>query len=76
MPHHQDNQQSRELSAEQANTMEQVQLGIVQIADVVQSNSASAEETSATSEELSAQSQNLKAMVDQFILLEKEQVNL
>jgi len=69
-------QQSRELSAEQANTMEQVQLGIVQIADVVQSNSASAEETSATSEELSAQSQNLKAMVDQFILLEKEQVNL
>ncbi len=66
-------QQSRELSAEQANTMEQVQLGIVQIADVVQSNSASAEETSATSEELSAQSQNLKAMVDQFILLEREE---
>lgn len=63
-------QQSRELSAEQATTMEQVQQGIIQIADVVQNNSASAEETSATSEELSAQSQNLKAMVDQFILLE------
>ena len=64
--------QSRELSAEQANTMEQVQQGIIQIADVVQSNSASAEETSATSEELNAQSENLKAMVDQFILLETD----
>lgn len=64
-------QQSRELSYEQAVTMEQVQQGIVQIADVVQNNSASAEETSATSEELSAQSQNLKAMVEQFRLLEE-----
>ena len=64
-------QQSRDLSAEQAETMGQVQQGIIQIADVVQSNSASAEETSATSEELSAQSQNLKALVDQFILLEE-----
>ncbi|MBQ9142209.1 MAG: methyl-accepting chemotaxis protein, partial [Lachnospiraceae bacterium] len=69
-------QQSRELSAEQASTMEQIQLGIIQIADVVQSNSASAEETSATSEELSAQSQNLKAMVDQFILLEESSVTV
>ena len=58
------------LSAEQAETMAQVQMGIEQIADVVQNNSASAEETSATSEELSAQSQNLKALVDQFILRE------
>lgn len=64
-------QQSRELSAEQAVTMEQVQQGVIQIADVVQNNSASAEETSATSEELSAQSQNLKAMVEQFQLLEE-----
>lgn len=64
-------QQSRELSAEQAVTMEQIQQGVIQIADVVQNNSASAEETSATSEELSAQSQNLKAMVEQFQLLEK-----
>lgn len=64
-------QQSRELSAEQAVTMEQIQQGVIQIADVVQNNSASAEETSATSEELSAQSQNLKAMVEQFQLLEE-----
>jgi len=50
--------------------MVQVQLGVEQIAEVVQNNSASAEETSATSEELSAQSQNLKALVDHFILRE------
>ena len=68
--------QSRELSAEQAETMGEVQQGIIQIADVVQSNSASAEETSATSQELSAQSQNLKAMVDQFTLLEENGVEL
>lgn len=57
-------------SGEQAETMVQVQLGVEQIAEVVQNNSASAEETSATSEELSAQSQNLKALVDHFILRE------
>ncbi len=57
-------------SGEQAETMVQVQLGVEQIAEVVQNNSASAEETSATSEELSAQSQNLKALVDHFVLRE------
>ncbi len=57
-------------SGEQAETMVQVQQGVEQIAEVVQNNSASAEETSATSEELSAQSQNLKALVDYFILRE------
>ena len=56
------------LSADQAETMAQVKLGIEQIADVVQNNSASAEETSATSEELSAQSENLKALIEQFEL--------
>ena len=60
--------EASDLSAEQAETMGQVQKAIEQIADVVQSNSASAEETSATSEELSAQSQNLKALVEQFEL--------
>lgn len=57
-------------SGEQAETMVQVQMGVEQIAEVVQNNSASAEETSATSEELSAQSQNLKALVDHFVLRE------
>jgi len=63
---------SSKLSAEQAETMEQVLLGVEQIADVVQNNSASAEETSATSEELAAQSQNLKALIEHFQLLDKE----
>ena len=57
-------------SGEQADTMVQVQLGVEQIAEVVQNNSASAEETSATSEELNAQSENLKALIDHFILRE------
>ncbi len=57
-------------SSEQADTMVQVQLGVEQIAEVVQNNSASAEETSATSEELNAQSENLKALIDHFILRE------
>ena len=57
-------------SAEQAETMAQVQLGVEQIAEVVQNNSASAQETSATSQELNAQSENLKALVDQFVLRE------
>lgn len=63
-------QETSERSMEQAETMDQVRMGIGQIAEVVQDNSAAAEETSATSEELAAQSQNLKAMVEQFKLLE------
>lgn len=39
----------------QANAMDQAEQGVNQISEVVQSNSASAEETSATSQELSAQ---------------------
>lgn len=57
-----------ELAVSQAATMRQIEEGIEQISNVVQSNSASAQETSATSEELSAQSENLKALVDQFVL--------
>jgi len=62
--------ESSEISTEQANNMQQVLSGIEQIAEVVQSNSAAAEETSATSEELSAQSQNLKALIEHFQLLD------
>ena len=57
---------SSSLSAEQAEIMNQIQQGIEQIADVVQSNSASAQETSATSEELFAQSESLKGLVSKF----------
>lgn len=51
-----------------AEGMRQAELGINQISEVVQSNSANAEESSATSEELSAQSETLNELVQRFIL--------
>ena len=47
--------------------MEQAEVGVNQISEVVQSNSAS-EESSATSEELSAQAFSLNDLVGKFIL--------
>lgn len=52
----------------QAEMMGQLVLGIEQISEVVQANSAIAQEVSATSEELSAQSTNLDSQVGQFTL--------
>lgn len=57
-----------ESSKNQADMLRQVEIGIEQISEVVQSNSAAAEETYATSEELSAQSEDLKNLVAQFEL--------
>lgn len=57
-----------QLSDSQAEAMKQLELGVEQIAEVIQNNSASAEETSATSQELSAQSTNLEELVGQFKL--------
>ena len=57
-----------ELSAAQAESMKQLETGVEQISEVIQSNSAAAQETSATSEELSAQSANLEDLVSQFKL--------
>ena len=57
-----------ELSVSQADAMKQLEMGVEQIAEVIQSNSAAAEETSATSEELSAQSTSLEDLVGQFKL--------
>ena len=48
--------------------MEQLELGVEQISEVVQGNSAIAEEEAATSEELSAQAISLDNMVGQFKL--------
>lgn len=65
---------SKQLSEDskmQAEAMEQAELGVNQISEVVQSNSAAAaaaEETSATSEELSAQADTLKGLIGKFIL--------
>lgn len=55
-------------SAEQAQSVEQVNIGIGQISDVVQTNSATAEESAAASEELSGQAQMLKELINKFQL--------
>ena len=55
-------------SKEQVDVLTQVEAGISQISEIVQSNSASSQETSAISEELSAQAENLEEMVSAFEL--------
>lgn len=55
-------------STEQAKSVAQVTVGIDQISAVVQTNSATAEESAAASEELSGQSQVLKDLVGRFKL--------
>lgn len=55
---------------QQAESVEQADAGIARIAEVVQSNSATAEETSATSEELSAQAITMDELVSKFRLRE------
>ena len=52
----------------QSNAIRQITQGIDQIADVVQANSATAEESAAASEELSSQSLLLKDLLKQFKL--------
>lgn len=55
-------------SVQQADMMGQLELGVEQISEVVQGNSAIAQEVAATSEELSAQAISLDNMVGQFKL--------
>ncbi len=57
-----------EESTAQAQAMEQAELGVNQISEVVQANSAAAEESSATSEELFAQAYALNDLVGKFTL--------
>ena len=57
-----------ELSDTQAEAMKQLEVGVEQISEVIQSNSAAAQESSATSEELSAQSEALRELVAQFTI--------
>jgi methyl-accepting chemotaxis protein len=61
-------------SSQQADSIGQVTLGVNQISNVVQTNSATAEESAAASEELSKQAQTMKALVQRFKL--KGQTNL
>ena len=58
----------KEISIEQADSTEQVEVTAERIAEVVQNNSAAAQETSATSEELTAQATTLSGMVSVFKL--------
>ena len=55
-------------AAEQSNAIEQVTVGVDQISSVVQTNSATAEQSAAASEELSQQAQMLKNLVAKFKL--------
>ena len=55
-------------SAQQADSISQVMSGIDQISQVVQMNSATAEETAASCEELSGQSDILKNQISRFII--------
>lgn len=55
-------------SDSQANAITQVTIGLEQISNIVQTNSATAEESAAASEELSSQSQTMKSLVGKFKL--------
>lgn len=55
-------------SNEQASGISQIDIGINQVSQVVQTNSATSEESAASSEELSGQAELLKELVEQFTL--------
>jgi len=55
-------------SNEQASGIEQINQGIIMVSDVVQKNSATAEESASASEELSSQADALKGQVAKFRL--------
>lgn len=57
-------------SVQQSDMIKQINIGVDQISNVVQTNSATAEESAAASEELSAQAQILKKLVEQFTFAE------
>lgn len=70
----QDSEELTQISATQADAMNQAESGVTQISEIVQSNSAAAEELSATSEELLAQSENMTNLVKQFHLIDAKKV--
>lgn len=61
-------------TSSQASAVAQVSLGIEQISNVVQTNSATSEENAAASRELSIQAQILRDLVSQFQLTEEEPI--
>lgn len=63
-----------EASDKQASAITQVTQGIDQISSVVQTNSATAQESAAASEELSGQAQIMKGLVERFQLYDDDNV--
>ncbi|WP_312353779.1 methyl-accepting chemotaxis protein [Aminipila sp.] len=55
-------------SNEQANSLNQISAGIEQISSVVQTNSATSQESAAISEELNKQAADLQRLVENFVL--------
>lgn len=55
-------------SEEQANSVEEATKGLDQISTVVQTNSATSEESAAASEELSAQANKMRKLISEFVL--------
>lgn len=64
--------QIRIAASEEAHAVTQISIGIDQISQVVQTNSATAEESAAASKELSEQALFLQRLVHQFVLYEPE----
>lgn len=62
--------QTGDLAKQQAQSMDEIDKGIDMISNVVQSNSATAEESSAVSQELSEQSESLNNLIGQFTINE------
>lgn len=63
-------QKTAESAADQAQSMEQIKVGIEEISQGIQDNSAIAEESSATSQELASQADVLNDMVQRFELMD------
>ncbi len=57
-----------EITERQASAMEQAELGIGRISEIVQANSATAQESAATSEELAAQATSMEDLISNFRL--------
>ena len=57
-----------EITERQASAMEQAELGIGRISEIVQANSATAEESAATSQELAAQATSMEDLIANFRL--------
>ncbi len=62
-------------SEQQAQSIAQINVGVEQIASVVQTNSATAQESAAASEELSGQAHTLKQLISHFQILEAQQLD-